>query len=79
MTTLMVVYDADSIAGQCDSRCYDAVRPECGGCVCGGANNGAGQRPAARNTYKHWGQWLDRATGINPSVTAADIFPGFRS
>jgi len=75
----MVVYDADSIVGQCDNRCYDAVSPGCCGCVCGGANHGAGQRRAVRNTYKHWGRWLDRAAGINPAIVAADIFPGLRS
>jgi hypothetical protein len=80
VTTLMVVYDADSIVGQCDSRCYDAARRSASrcGCVCGGANHGAGLRRAARNTYKHWGRWLDHAVEASPSIVAADIFPGLR-
>lgn len=81
MTTLMVVYGADSIVGQCDSGCYDAVSPAASGCgcVCGGANHGAGWRRAVRNTYKRWGRWLDRAAVADPSIVAADIFPGLRS
>jgi hypothetical protein len=79
MTALMVVYDADSLVGQCDNRCYDAAGPGRCGCVCGGANHGAGRRRAVRNTYKHWGRWLDRATEANPSIVAAEIFPGLRS
>lgn len=75
MITLMAVYDADSCAGQCDARCYAAAGTECRGCVCGGANHGAGLSQAIRNTLKHWGEWLDRATVANPAIVAADIFP----
>jgi hypothetical protein len=75
MITLMALYDADSCVGQCNAECYDAAGAECGGCICGGMNHGAGLSRAVRNTLKHWGGWLDRATEANPAIVAADIFP----
>ena len=78
MTMLMAVYDADSCAGRCDAGCCGAPGPGCG-CICGGRNRGAGLPQAIRNTLKYRGRWLDRATGADPSILAANIMPGARA
>lgn len=74
MTALFIIYGPAGIIGQCDAVCYDSDGGLCG-CICGGANHGAGRRRAIRNTYKHALTWLDRVTLANPDVRAADILP----
>ena len=39
MTTMITVCSSDGCEGLCDTRCHDAVTPECD-CVCGGLNHG---------------------------------------
>ena len=75
--TLLAVYDSDSCVGRCDARCYEATGP-CDGCVCGGANHGAGREQALANTRLYASAWLDRAIRANPSILAADIMTGPR-
>jgi hypothetical protein len=73
--TLLAVYDSDSCVGRCDASCYEATGP-CDGCVCGGANHGAGREQALANTRLSAHAWLDRAIRANPSILAADIMTG---
>jgi hypothetical protein len=70
--TLLAVYDSDSCVGRCDAACYDAAGA-CAGCICGGVNHGAGREQAIANARQYAYQWLDRATGANSSIVAADI------
>jgi hypothetical protein len=74
VTPLFIVYGSVGSIGQCDARCYDATGGPCG-CICTGANHGAGRRRAIRNTFKHAMEWLDRAVAANPAILAADILP----
>jgi hypothetical protein len=48
MTLLIAVYLGKRRVGQCDARCYNAQRSNCG-CICGGANHGAGLEQAVKN------------------------------
>jgi len=73
---LFVVYDPTRRIGQCGAGCYDAAGGPCG-CICTGANHGAGRQQAICNTREHALAWLDRAAGAKTSVLAADILPGF--
>jgi hypothetical protein len=78
MTPLFVVYDSTGCVGQCGPACYDAAEGPCG-CICTGANHGAGRQQAICNTREHAPAWLERAAGAKTSVLAADILPGFVS
>jgi predicted GTPase len=51
MTVLMSVQFGNGKKGKCDSRCYDAIRPDCS-CVCGGINHGVGYLQAKQNIEK---------------------------
>jgi hypothetical protein len=47
--TLIYVANSNGCVGRCDSRCYEAVMPDCH-CICGGKNHGVGLERAKSNT-----------------------------
>jgi len=59
MSTLISFHTNSGQAGRCDSRCYNAVGPDCS-CVCGGENHQKGFEVAVKNTQTLADQWIDR-------------------
>ena len=55
--TLMAVSTSDGCVGRRDARCYNAHSPDCG-CICGGANHGAGLARTVDNTRETFEQWI---------------------
>lgn len=48
MTTIYAVYNSEGCVGRCDSKCHNALKPDCV-CVCGGAHHGIGTKAAVED------------------------------
>lgn len=64
MATLISVYNSNGLVGRCDAKCYTAKEPGCQ-CVCGGANNGAGEKQATANTQQMAERWIEEYSKAN--------------
>ena len=51
MKALITVTDKHGTKTRCDSRCYNAITPQCL-CCCGGMNHGVGREGAIKNTFR---------------------------
>lgn len=75
MTTVIAAYNSDGCIGRCDSKCHDAMYPDCD-CICGGKNHGVGLKQAIQNNQDVWDELVKEikdVTGAN-TVTRNDNF-----
>ncbi len=57
MTTLLAVYSSEDLVGRCDTKCSQALHPDCV-CICRGSNHGKGRAVAVENTRQLAQAWL---------------------